>query len=69
LEKIEIRIPQNINDQSKIATVLSTCDKEIEILNKKLDALKQQKKGLMQKLPTGKVLVKIDQEHDIERGA
>jgi hypothetical protein len=46
-------------EQQHIASVLSTADKEISLLNKKLDALKRQKKGLMQKLLTGEVRVKL----------
>lgn len=61
LSSINISLPSLV-EQQKIASVLSTCDKEIEILNKRLDALKQQKKGLMQKLLTGKVRVKVDHE-------
>jgi len=45
--------------QQRIASVLSTIDKEISVLNKKLKAIKQQKKGLMQKLLTGEVRVKV----------
>ena len=46
-------------EQNYIASVLTTADKEIEILNKKLKAIKQQKKGLMQQLLTGKKRVKV----------
>ena len=56
--KIHIAIP-SISEQQKIAAVLNTCDKEIELLNKQLDALKEQKKGLMQKLLTGQIRVKL----------
>jgi len=55
----KIFIPENIKEQQRIASVLSTIDKEILTLNKKLNALKQQKKGLMQKLLTGEVRVKV----------
>lgn len=59
LEKLVIRIP-SIEEQHKIAFVLSAADKEIEIHKKQLDALIEQKKGLMQQLLTGKKRVKID---------
>jgi len=36
----------------------SNADKEIELLKEELQELKKQKKGLMQKLLTGKVRVK-----------
>ena len=39
--------------------VLSACDEEIKLLEKQLDALKEQKRGLMQKLLTGEVRVKL----------
>jgi len=55
---IEITIP-NLQEQQKIATTLNIVDKELQILNQKLDALKKQKKGLMQQLLTGKIRVKI----------
>ncbi|PTN09688.1 restriction endonuclease subunit S [Nitrosomonas aestuarii] len=48
-------------EQQKIASVLSAADKEIETHQKELSALKQQKKGLMQQLLTGKKRVKIDE--------
>jgi type I restriction enzyme S subunit len=47
----------SLEEQKKIAAVLSACDKEIDLLTQKLDALKTQKKGLMQKLLTGQVRV------------
>ena len=54
------RIPlPSLPEQRKIAAVLSACDREIELLHEKLDALKKQKKGLMQQLLTGKVRVAI----------
>lgn len=50
----------SIEEQRKIAAVLSTADREIDQLTQKLDAYKQQKKGLMQQLLTGKKRVKLD---------
>lgn len=49
----------NFEEQQKIATVLSTTDREIELLRTKLEALKQEKKALMQQLLTGKRRVKM----------
>jgi len=43
-----------MEEQQKIASVLSTADQEISALQQKLDALKQEKKALMQQLLTGK---------------
>ncbi|MGR6423212.1 restriction endonuclease subunit S [Aeromonas veronii] len=53
-----LRLPC-IEEQQKIADVLSTTDQEIAALQQKLDALKQEKKALMQQLLTGKRRVKV----------
>lgn len=47
-------------EQQKIAAVLSAADQEVTTLQQKLEALKQEKKALMQQLLTGKRRVKID---------
>lgn len=60
-EKIPLRIPE-FDEQVKIGQTLSSADYEIEQLNTQLTLLKDQKKGLMQQLLTGKVRVKIDEE-------
>lgn len=46
-------------EQQKIAEVLSLADDELNLLKKELEELKQQKKGLMQKLLMGEVRVKV----------
>ena len=51
---LNIKIP-NLSEQQKIAEVLMACDDEINLLNLKLENLKKQKQGLMQKLLSGKV--------------
>ena len=56
--KLELTLP-NIEEQQKIAKVLSTADQEIEALQHKLDCLQQEKKALMQQLLTGKRRVKV----------
>lgn len=48
-----------INEQQKIASVLTAADKEIELLVAKLTHLKQEKKALMQQLLTGKRRVSL----------
>lgn len=53
-----LRLP-SLEEQNAISRVLQSADKEIELLNKKLDQLKEQKKGLMQILLTGKKRLKI----------
>jgi len=55
----KITIPTTIEEQRNIVGVLSTCDRNIELLQKQLNALKEQKRGLMQKLLTGEVRVKV----------
>lgn len=58
LLEIKIKVP-NIDEQKKIVEILSLVDKEIELLQKELEALKLQKKGLMRRLLTGEVRLKI----------
>ncbi|QMT61694.1 restriction endonuclease subunit S [Legionella sp. PC997] len=53
-----ISLPSS-EEQEKIASVLSTADREIELLKQKLCSLKQEKKALMQQLLTGKKRVKV----------
>ena len=55
-QDIDIKLP-NLNEQQKIAEVLTACDDEINLLNLKLENLKKQKQGLMQKLLSGKVRI------------
>ena len=47
----------NKEEQDGIAQILCTADKEIDLLEQELSALKLQKKGLMQLLLTGIVKV------------
>ncbi|MCR4293225.1 MAG: restriction endonuclease subunit S [Candidatus Kuenenia sp.] len=54
LGKIEITLP-NIDEQNRIAKLLSDMDTEIEALEKKLDKYKMIKQGMMQNLLTGRV--------------
>ncbi len=56
--KLEVLIP-SYDEQKRIAEFLISSDKEIELLEKELEALKLQKKGLMQRLLTGEVRVKV----------
>lgn len=56
--KAPLRLPP-LAEQRKIAQVLSTCDREIDLLTRKRDALQRQKKGLMQRLLTGQVRVEV----------
>jgi len=58
--KLKVTIPRK-QEQQKIAQVLTTANKETELLKKELEALKEQKRGLMQRLLSGEVRVKIDE--------
>ena len=53
--KIDIDIPKNKTEQTRIAKILSNMDSEIEALEKKLEKQKQIKQGMMQNLLTGKI--------------
>ena len=55
---IIIKLP-SLPEQKAIAEILTTADNEIATHRKKLDALRLQKRGLMQQLLTGKTRVKI----------
>lgn len=61
LMKLKIEAPP-ITEQQHIAKILSTADREIELLNEEVELLKQQKKGLMQLLLTGIIRVKGDDD-------
>ncbi|MBN7820505.1 restriction endonuclease subunit S [Bowmanella yangjiangensis] len=51
----------SLEEQQKIAAALSNADQGITALQQKLDALKQEKKALMQQLLTGKRRVKVEE--------
>lgn len=55
----KVFIPDLIEEQTAIARVLQAADKEISLLKVKAKKLREQKKGLMQQLLTGKVRIKI----------
>ncbi|MEE4251663.1 MAG: restriction endonuclease subunit S [Alcanivoracaceae bacterium] len=52
-------VSPDLEEQQKIATVLSAAEQEINALKKNLDALKQEKRSLMQALLSGKRRVKL----------
>ena len=58
LGKIKINLPP-LQEQQKIAQVLTLADKEIDLLKNELEVLKEQKCGLMQKLLTGELRVTV----------
>jgi type I restriction enzyme S subunit len=57
---VKVFLPQTKAEQTAIAKALQAADKEISLLKAKAEKLRQQKKGLMQVLLTGKVRLKID---------
>ena len=58
IQKAHFRLPE-LDEQKKIASVLYSSDREIEVLQNKLGFLKQEKKALMQQLLTGKRRVTV----------
>lgn len=56
-----IRIPATLEEQQKIANILDTAQAELTLLRTQRNALEQQKRGLMQRLLTGKLRVKATQ--------
>jgi type I restriction enzyme S subunit len=59
LDEWSFRLPL-LEEQTAIAQVLQAADKEISLLKAKAVKLREQKKGLMQQLLTGKVRLKIN---------
>jgi type I restriction enzyme S subunit len=56
---IEVTIPSDLKEQRVITEILDCCDEELRLLRTERDGLDQQKRGLMQRLLTGKVRVKL----------
>ena len=59
IEKLEIRCP-DLREQKRIAETLNTARQEIDTLKTLADRYRTQKRGLMQKLLTGKWRVKVN---------
>ena len=59
LKRIRVLFPQDKKEQTAIADILSTADKEIELLKKDIEQEKLKKKSLMQLLLTG--IVRVDE--------
>ncbi len=55
---VKVYLP-NKKEQTAIAQVLQTADQEIQLLKAKADKMKEQKKGMMQVLLTGKKRLKL----------
>ena len=61
LARMKLRLPP-IEEQRAISQVLNDANREIELTKQKLAALQKQKRGLMQKLLTGKWRLKTNKE-------
>ena len=61
IRKLEIPVP-SLEEQKKIASILSSVDNQIEEYQNKKSKLEELKKGLMQQLLTGKIRVKVDSD-------
>ena len=60
LKRIKIPLPEEFEEQQKIAEILNTVDKRLSLLRGRKEKLKRIKKGLMNDLLSGKVRVKVD---------
>ena len=60
LVKLKLLVPSSIEEQQKIASIITSVDKKIEYIQKKLSQTQSLKKSLMQELLTGKVRVTVN---------
>lgn len=60
--EVKVSIPEDIDEQKAIAKILQDCDSEIKQLHYKLTLLKEQKRGLMQKLLTGEWRLPVSEQ-------
>ena len=64
LKSFSISLPENLTEQTKIATFLSAVDEKIAQLNRKHELLQQYKQGMMQQLFSQKLRFKDDKGED-----
>lgn len=57
--KEKITLPSHLEEQRQIAAILDTADQELALLRNQRATLDQQKRGLMQRLLTGKIRVAV----------
>lgn len=55
IKQVQVVVPESIDEQAAIASILSDIDNEIEALQQQLSKYKLMKEGMMQDLLTGKV--------------
>ena len=58
IKNLKVAVP-SLNEQKKIASILSSVDEKIDQYESQKDKLQELKKGLMQNLLTGKIRVKV----------
>lgn len=58
----QVKIPASVKEQRAIIDVLTTADRELDLLRQTLAAYREQKKGLMQQLLTGRRRVPVRSE-------
>ena len=54
---IEVNVSSDLEEQRQIAALLDTADQQLTLLRTQRTGLEQQKRGLMQRLLTGRVRV------------
>ncbi|MEI8234157.1 MAG: restriction endonuclease subunit S [Verrucomicrobiota bacterium] len=57
--RFHIDVPPTLEEQETIIRILNACEQEIQLTQRELEARRTQKRGLMQKLLTGQVRVKV----------
>lgn len=61
IHNLSFIIPNSLEEQTAISQVLQAADKEISLLKAKAEKLREQKKGLMQVLLTGKIRLEFQE--------
>ncbi|ADC86801.1 MULTISPECIES: restriction endonuclease subunit S [Staphylococcus] len=64
IKKLEFFLPKEISEQEKIGNFFSKLDRQIELEEQKLELLKQQKKGYMQKIFSQEIKFKDENGND-----
>ncbi len=63
---VKVLLPQTKAEQTAIAHLLKAADKEIALLKAKADKLREQKRGMMQQLLTGKKRLHVNNQNQIQ---
>lgn len=62
LVTLELKVPPTLDEQRAIAEALTDAETEIEALERRLEATRDIKQGMMQKLLTGRTRLAVDEE-------